>query len=116
MQVLTKDSVTVSVDAVVYYRVSNAVVSVALMMFLCLRQKLHSTVCSDNKDLESEHNLTVTGRKAPAHCIANFILTNFHLNIFSTAQKLSKLRLFKLKKGNLKFGEGGGGVKICMYT
>ena len=28
-QVLTKDSVTVSVDAVVYYRVSNAVVSVA---------------------------------------------------------------------------------------
>ncbi|KAB7505574.1 Band 7 protein [Armadillidium nasatum] len=27
--VLTKDSVTVSVDAVVYYRVSNAVVSVA---------------------------------------------------------------------------------------
>ena len=29
MQVLTKDSVTVSVDAVVYYRVSNATVSVA---------------------------------------------------------------------------------------
>ena len=29
VQVLTKDSVTVSVDAVVYYRVSNAVVSVA---------------------------------------------------------------------------------------
>ena len=29
LQVLTKDSVTVSVDAVVYYRVSNAVVSVA---------------------------------------------------------------------------------------
>ena len=28
-QVLTKDSVTVSVDAVVYYRVSNATVSVA---------------------------------------------------------------------------------------
>ena len=27
-QVLTKDSVTVSVDAVVYYRVSNAIVSV----------------------------------------------------------------------------------------
>ena len=27
MQVLTKDSVTVSVDAVVYYRVSNATVS-----------------------------------------------------------------------------------------
>ena len=29
MQVLTRDSVTVSVDAVVYYRVSNATVSVA---------------------------------------------------------------------------------------
>lgn len=29
VQVLTKDSVTVSVDAVVYYRVSNATVSVA---------------------------------------------------------------------------------------
>jgi len=29
MQVLTKDSVTVSVDAVVYYRVSGAIVSVA---------------------------------------------------------------------------------------
>ena len=29
LQVLTKDSVTVSVDAVVYYRVSNATVSVA---------------------------------------------------------------------------------------
>ncbi|KAK4321946.1 hypothetical protein Pmani_007278 [Petrolisthes manimaculis] len=29
MEVLTKDSVTVSVDAVVYYRVSNATVSVA---------------------------------------------------------------------------------------
>ena len=29
IQVLTKDSVTVSVDAVVYYRVSNATVSVA---------------------------------------------------------------------------------------
>ena len=29
MQVLTKDSVTVSVDAVVYYKVSNATVSVA---------------------------------------------------------------------------------------
>ena len=28
-QVLTKDSVTVSVDAVVYYRVSNATISVA---------------------------------------------------------------------------------------
>ncbi len=28
-QVLTKDSVTVSVDAVVYYRISNATVSVA---------------------------------------------------------------------------------------
>ena len=28
-EVLTKDSVTVSVDAVVYYRVSNATVSVA---------------------------------------------------------------------------------------
>lgn len=28
-QVLTKDSVTVSVDAVVYYRVSNAIVSIA---------------------------------------------------------------------------------------
>ena len=28
-QVLTRDSVTVSVDAVVYYRVSNATVSVA---------------------------------------------------------------------------------------
>lgn len=28
-QVLTKDSVTVSVDAVVYYRVSNATVSIA---------------------------------------------------------------------------------------
>lgn len=28
-QILTKDSVTVSVDAVVYYRVSNATVSVA---------------------------------------------------------------------------------------
>ena len=28
-KVLTKDSVTVSVDAVVYYRVSNATVSVA---------------------------------------------------------------------------------------
>ena len=27
-QLLTKDSVTVSVDAVVYYRVSNAIVSV----------------------------------------------------------------------------------------
>lgn len=29
IQVLTKDSVTVSVDAVVYYRVSNATVSIA---------------------------------------------------------------------------------------
>ena len=29
MQVLTKNSVTVSVDAVVYYKVSNATVSVA---------------------------------------------------------------------------------------
>ena len=29
LQVLTRDSVTVSVDAVVYYRVSNATVSVA---------------------------------------------------------------------------------------
>ena len=29
MQVLTKDSVTVSVDAVVYYRVSGAIISVA---------------------------------------------------------------------------------------
>ena len=29
LKVLTKDSVTVSVDAVVYYRVSNATVSVA---------------------------------------------------------------------------------------
>jgi len=29
LQVLTKDSVTVSVDAVVYYRVSGAIVSVA---------------------------------------------------------------------------------------
>lgn len=29
MQILTKDSVTTSVDAVVYYRVSNATVSVA---------------------------------------------------------------------------------------
>jgi regulator of protease activity HflC (stomatin/prohibitin superfamily) len=29
LQVLTKDSVTVSVDAVVYYRVSNATISVA---------------------------------------------------------------------------------------
>ena len=29
MQVLTRDSVTVSVDAVVYYRVSNATISVA---------------------------------------------------------------------------------------
>jgi len=29
MKVLTKDSVTVSVDAVVYYRVSGAIVSVA---------------------------------------------------------------------------------------
>ena len=29
IQVLTKDSVTVSVDAVVYYRVSNATISVA---------------------------------------------------------------------------------------
>ena len=29
IQILTKDSVTVSVDAVVYYRVSNATVSVA---------------------------------------------------------------------------------------
>jgi len=29
LQVLTKDSVTVSVDAVVYYRVSHATVSVA---------------------------------------------------------------------------------------
>lgn len=29
MKVLTKDSVTVSVDAVVYYRVSNATVSIA---------------------------------------------------------------------------------------
>ncbi len=29
LQILTKDSVTVSVDAVVYYRVSNATVSVA---------------------------------------------------------------------------------------
>lgn len=29
VQVLTKDSVTVSVDAVVYYRVSNATVSIA---------------------------------------------------------------------------------------
>jgi erythrocyte band 7 integral membrane protein len=29
LQVLTKDSVTVSVDAVVYYRVNNATVSVA---------------------------------------------------------------------------------------
>ena len=29
MQVLTKDSVTVSVDAVVYYRVSNATISIA---------------------------------------------------------------------------------------
>ena len=28
-QVLTRDSVTVSVDAVVYYRVSNATISVA---------------------------------------------------------------------------------------
>ena len=28
-EVLTKDSVTVSVDAVVYYRVSNATISVA---------------------------------------------------------------------------------------
>ena len=28
IQLLTKDSVTVSVDAVVYYRVSNAIVSV----------------------------------------------------------------------------------------
>ena len=29
LKVLTKDSVTVSVDAVVYYRVSNATISVA---------------------------------------------------------------------------------------
>ena len=29
LQVLTKDSVTVSVDAVVYYRVNNATISVA---------------------------------------------------------------------------------------
>ena len=29
MQILTKDSVTVSVDAVVFYRVSNATISVA---------------------------------------------------------------------------------------
>lgn len=29
LQVLTKDSVTVSVDAVVYYRVSNATISIA---------------------------------------------------------------------------------------
>ena len=28
LQLLTKDSMTVSVDAVVYYRVSNAIVSV----------------------------------------------------------------------------------------
>ena len=60
------------------------------------RQEMHSTVCSDNKDLESEHKLTVTGRKSPAHCIGNLILINFHLNIFFTAQKLTKLRLFKL--------------------
>ena len=31
MKVLTKDSVTVSVDAVVYYRVSNATVSPGLL-------------------------------------------------------------------------------------
>ncbi|KAF4519149.1 hypothetical protein B566_EDAN007424 [Ephemera danica] len=29
LQILTRDSVTVSVDAVVYYRVSNATVSIA---------------------------------------------------------------------------------------
>lgn len=29
LQVLTKDSVTVSVDAVVYYRVNNATISIA---------------------------------------------------------------------------------------
>ena len=41
MQVLTKDSVTVSVDAVVYYRVSNATVSVANV-----ENAHHSTRCT----------------------------------------------------------------------
>ena len=41
LQVLTKDSVTVSVDAVVYYRVSNATVSVANV-----ENAHHSTRCS----------------------------------------------------------------------
>ena len=44
LQVLTKDSVTVSVDAVVYYRVSNATVSVANV-----ENAHHSTRCSHGK-------------------------------------------------------------------
>ena len=40
LQVLTKDSVTVSVDAVVYYRVSNATISVANV-----ENAHHSTRC-----------------------------------------------------------------------
>ena len=46
MQVLTKDSVTVSVDAVVYYRVSNATISVANV------EDAHSSTRSDMKFLK----------------------------------------------------------------
>ncbi|XP_044731720.1 band 7 protein AGAP004871 isoform X1 [Chrysoperla carnea] len=55
-EVLTKDSVTVSVDAVVYYRVSNAIISIA-----CVENAHHST------RLLAQTTLRNTMGKRPLH-------------------------------------------------
>lgn len=77
-QILTRDSVTVSVDAVVYYRVSNATVSIAnvenahhstrLLAQTTLRNilgtRLLHEILSDRENIQA--SMQVTNRTPPA--------------------------------------------------
>ena len=64
VQVLTKDSVTVSVDAVVYYRVSNATISVANV------EDAHSSTRSANNSCQRTLAKFHSVRRGPVLCNA----------------------------------------------
>ena len=69
-EVLTKDSVTVSVDAVVYYRVSNATVSVANVENAHhSTQLLAQTTLRTILGTKNLHEDTTTRHQTPFHLI-----------------------------------------------
>ena len=79
-ELLTKDSVTVSVDAVVYYRVSNAIVSVTNV-----KDTHHSTKYDGRIINKSEYKYLNKGMRQPSRVATDTIASTRVLIISDTS-------------------------------